>query len=82
MNACPACGFPTPYNVCLSFDCAPDVVVTTDARGNAHISPKGWCPVIREADRRHDFETEGRQDQRTETPCATCGLARNSALHS
>lgn len=27
---------------------------------------------------RHDFETEGRQDQRTETPCAVCGEPRSA----
>jgi hypothetical protein len=26
----------------------------------------------------HDFETEGRQDQRTNTPCAVCGGSRSS----
>jgi len=30
---------------------------------------------------RHEFETEGRQDQRTVTPCAICGESRSSLLH-
>jgi hypothetical protein len=34
------------------------------------------------ADRPHDFETEGRQDQRTVTPCAVCGRLRQASIHS
>lgn len=30
----------------------------------------------------HDFETEGRQDERTVTPCAVCGGSRNAAIHA
>lgn len=37
---CPDCGFEMPYNTCLSFICQPDVLVTTDAFGRAHVSPK------------------------------------------
>lgn len=35
----------------------------------------------READKRHDFETELRQDERTVTPCAVCGQARSAGVH-
>lgn len=33
------------------------------------------------AEKAHDFETEGRQDERTGTPCAVCGGSRRSPLH-
>lgn len=29
----------------------------------------------------HDFETEARQDERVETPCAVCGLPRSAWAH-
>lgn len=48
-----------------------------------------WCPCglrldeqrERIADEAHDFETEGRQDERTVTVCAVCGLYRSAAVH-
>lgn len=33
------------------------------------------------ADEAHHFETEGRQDQRTVTRCAVCGLDRSATVH-
>jgi hypothetical protein len=36
----------------------------------------------REANRPHDFETEGRQSERVITTCAVCGLSRNAAVHA
>jgi hypothetical protein len=48
-----------------------------------------WCPCglrldeqrERIADEAHDFETEGRQDERAVTVCAVCGLYRSAAVH-
>lgn len=37
--------------------------------------------TIPEAERPHDFETEGRQDERVITPCAICGLGRSALIH-
>lgn len=44
-----------------------------------HTMPDGG--LTDNPDRPHDFETEGRQDERTVTPCAVCGLSRNDRLH-
>jgi hypothetical protein len=30
---------------------------------------------------RHDFETEGRQSEKTPTPCAVCGASRKAPQH-
>ena len=63
---------------CADPDCEfhhPDATATPTHRGATTMT------TDREADRRHDFETEGRQDQRTVTPCAVCGLARSAAVH-